>query len=402
MPLSIKEIIADEELVALTYRQGLESVEGPDTVLQPPTYPPPKGERPVDKSDPRYTIREGPDGKRSCEIDSVQSRANRMEAAYRGALADVVPRHVVVAGDRRLDLTELPHRLADAAIRATALAGDIRECFEALASGDAVPLARLAPTTLVYGAWDSRDTRVSVPRAIRSRIEAHDISLCTRSAQYSGGFDQASLGLSDKEWETGAKAGFAPAPSVGWTRGIVVRGAIVESGAVVPLVLRRYRTSDGSGLPPVVSARARARESDDGRASVPPSFRVRARARGCAGVPRGVRKRRAALDRARRWRRRGGAARGGTRVVAGGPCRASGGRPRSTGTTWRGPGRCWPRRDGRGHRGSGRWRRYGSWSTGSRVSITARNGRRRRGGCTRRWWRARPLSGVATRPSRPR
>lgn len=250
MPLSIKEIIADEELVALTYRQGLESVEGPDAVLQPPTYPPPKGERPVDKSDPRYTIREGPDGKRSCELDSVQSRANRMEAAYRGALADVVPRHVVVAGDRRLDLTELPHRLADAAIRATALAGDIRECFEALASGDAVPLARLGPTTLVYGAWDSRDTRVSVPRAIRSRIEAHDISLCTRSAQYSGGFDQASLGLSAREWKTGAQAGFAPTPSVGWTRGIVVRGAIVESAAVVPLVLRRYRTSDGSGLLP--------------------------------------------------------------------------------------------------------------------------------------------------------
>ena len=56
--------------------------------------------------------------------------------------------------------------------------------------------------------------------------------------------------MSARDWKTGAKAGFAPAPSVGWTRGIVVRGAIVESAAVVPLVLRRYRTADGSELLP--------------------------------------------------------------------------------------------------------------------------------------------------------
>lgn len=97
-----------------------------------------------------------------------------MKGAFAGELAHLVPRHVVEAGARRVDLARLPHRLADAAIRATALAGPIRSGFEALAAGDATPLARLGPTSLVYGVWDSRDTRISAPRAISSRIEVWD------------------------------------------------------------------------------------------------------------------------------------------------------------------------------------------------------------------------------------
>ena len=46
--------------------------------------------------------------------------------------------------------TELPHRLADASIRATRFAGDIRAAFGSFDGGDPVPLARLASTSLVY------------------------------------------------------------------------------------------------------------------------------------------------------------------------------------------------------------------------------------------------------------
>lgn len=147
-------------------------------------------------------------------------------------------------------LTELPHRLADASSRATGLADDIRVCFERFEDGDAVPLARLGPTSLVYGAWDSRDTRVSVPRFIGSRIEAHDVIEFTRSPQYSAVFGQGELGLTDSEWTKGANAGFAPAPATGCPGGIVVRGAIQQSVSIVLDVPRRYRTKDRSEVLP--------------------------------------------------------------------------------------------------------------------------------------------------------
>ena len=251
MTLSIAQLIADESLVALTYHQGLAPVEGSDARVNPPTYPVARAKSArQDEHRTRYVINEVGDGTWVCELDTVQSQANRMEASYRGALADCIPRHAVEAGGHRVDITELPHRLADASIRATGLAGDIRVCFERFAAGDAVPLARLGPTSLVYGAWDSRDTRVSVPRVIASRIEARNVVECIRSAQYSAVFGQDELGLSPSEWTKGAEAGFAPAPANGRPGGIVVRGGIHQSASIVFDVPRRYRTNDRSGVLP--------------------------------------------------------------------------------------------------------------------------------------------------------
>lgn len=170
--------------------------------------------------------------------------------AERQALADVVPHHVVEAGGRRIELLALPHRIADAAIRASDLGPHIRACFEAIESGDAVPMARIAPTSLVFGAWDSRDTRIRLPRAVRADIRAHDISVLTRSGVYSGAFGQAALGLGEREWSKGAEVGFAPAPSVDRPGGVLVHGAIVHSASVVLNVLRRYRIAEGCDVSP--------------------------------------------------------------------------------------------------------------------------------------------------------
>ena len=246
---SIREIVSDPTLVALTYRQMLEPVEGREAPVFAPTYLPDK-ERKSHRHDTPYTINRMTSGVWMCDLDSVQSQANRMERAFTGALADVVPHHVVEAGNHQVDLTRLPHRLADAAIRATALAGEIRTCFESLEAGDPEPLARIAPTTLVYGAWDSRDTQVRVPRAIGSTIRAFDVSVLTRSAQYTGAFGQELLGLSDQEWKTGAGVGLAPTPAIDVPGGILVRGEIVQQASVMVNVLRRYRTAHGGALLP--------------------------------------------------------------------------------------------------------------------------------------------------------
>ena len=250
MTTSIRELIGDEDLVALTYRQALEPVEGRGAVVHPPTYPVPQSTKGGGERRSEYMINELEDGVRICELDTVQSQANRMEASYRGPLADLVPRHAVEAGEHRMDLTELGHRLADASIRATELAGAIRAAFESFAAGDPVALARLAPTSLVYGAWDSRDTWVKVRRAIRSRIEAQDVVECTGSAQYTGAFRREELGLTAPEWQKGAKAGFAPSPANGRPGGIRVRGGIVQSALVVLGVLRGYRTGAAGELLP--------------------------------------------------------------------------------------------------------------------------------------------------------
>ena len=249
MTPSIHALMADSGIVALTLRQPLASVEGSDVPVAPPTYPPAR-ETGTHRFDTPYPVNATRDGVRLCELDSVASQANRIEAAFTDELADVVPRHAVRAGRFERDLTALPHRIADAAIRATALAPRIRAAFEAFDAGDAVPMARLGPTSLVYGAWDSRDTRVRIPRAIASTIRAHDVSVLTRSSVYSGAFAQRALGLDDRAWKRAAAAGLAPTPRVDRPGGILVHGAIVQSASIVLAGLRGYRTSDASDVLP--------------------------------------------------------------------------------------------------------------------------------------------------------
>lgn len=243
---TLKTLIQQSDLVAITFRQTLEPVEGPDTPIFPATYPAP--ERGQHRFDTPYTINQTKDGRLVADIDSVQSQGNRMESAFSGPLSNLVPQHAVKAGERVALLTDLPHRIADAAIRATDLGNTIRQAMLDYAKGDPNPLARLAPTSLVYGAWDSRDTHVKIPRAVRSEIRAFDCSVFTRSAQFTGTFDKTELGLSDAEWKKGADAGFAPTPSVNAHGGVLVHGEIVHTASILLAALRRYVTKHDDTL----------------------------------------------------------------------------------------------------------------------------------------------------------
>jgi len=227
------ELIRDSQIVALTVRQSLEPVEGRDVPLFPATYMKPDGGK--HSYDTPYTINKSVGGEFVAEIDSVQSQANRMEHSFNNGLAWSIPQVRVRAGETEKCLTEFSHRIADAAVRSTELAPEVREAFQAYARGDRAPMVRLGPTSLVYGAWDSRDTRIKVPRVIASRIQASDVAIQTRSAQFSGSFEREDLGLAESEWANkagakgpspAAKAGFAPAPSIDDHGGVLVRGPI--------------------------------------------------------------------------------------------------------------------------------------------------------------------------------
>lgn len=253
MPVSIRSLVANSGLVALTFKQKLKSIEGPGVPIFPPTYPAP--ERGQHRFDTPYTVNLTKEGTRICDLDSVQSQANRMETAFTSDLADFVPQHMVQADTHQVSLTELPHRIADASIRATDLASDIRDGMLAISAGDPVPLTAIAPTSLIYGVWDSRDTQVKLPRAVRSEIRAYDVSVFTRSAQFTGAFPKEALDIGDTVWskkgEHGAAGvGFAPTPSVDAHGGVLVHGEIVHTASVLLNVLRKYRTTDGSDVLP--------------------------------------------------------------------------------------------------------------------------------------------------------
>ena len=249
------ELFGNSGNVALVMDQTLQPMEGWHMPVFPPTYPANKDRSQAHRFDTPYTINETRDpgsGEliRVAALDSVESQANRIEAAFveQERWAALIPQVSVTAGDKTLTVSELPHRLADASIRASDMTETIREAFEAYEGGDPAPIARLNPLALLLGAWDSRDTRVKIPRALRSEINAWDVDVFTRSAQFSGAFRQDELGMTDKQWKQGAEKGFAPSPAVDQHGGIIVHREIRQTATLHLGALQQLdRASDGLG-----------------------------------------------------------------------------------------------------------------------------------------------------------
>jgi CRISPR-associated protein Csb1 len=217
------EWLTDESpLAALVMRQWLVPVEGKDSVIFPPTYATP--ERPPEGW-LGYNIDRFEDGTSVCQIDSVGSQANRIEPLFkRGPYNKLVPQITIEADGRHISLLEAGHRAADAIVRFSNLAPDLEAAYQAwLDRGDAQPLAKLAPTSIVFGSWDSRATQAKLPRIVRSVIRAYDVKTLHRSAQYSTIAGEILEGAEVEVTTTGIKAelGFAHVPAA-WTHGGVL------------------------------------------------------------------------------------------------------------------------------------------------------------------------------------
>ncbi|MBR0683050.1 type I-U CRISPR-associated protein Cas7 [Roseomonas eburnea] len=152
--------------VALHLRQKLVPVEGEDGVVFPPTY---AGRR--DDEGPHYNIDDLADGTKVATIDSVGSQANRMEPIFkREPFAALVPQIEITFGNASsVSLLDVGHRLGDASVRNSALKAEVQRAFEGFRiGGDATAIGRLAPTSLVFGAWDSRGEGAKLPRIVQS------------------------------------------------------------------------------------------------------------------------------------------------------------------------------------------------------------------------------------------
>lgn len=229
--------------VALHLRQELLPVEGAGAPFFPATF----------ATSEKYNIDTLSDGTKVALVDSVGSQANRMEPIFlQGPLRELVPQIDIAYGDAAtgtdgtVSILEAGHRLGDAIVRCTTLADEARAAFQALKRGDAEPMAKLGPTSLVFGAWDSRDTGVKAPRLVQSVIRAYDVSRLSRSAQFVPAIDYQSIGLvADEESlkskeKTGlAERGFLHVPSTGDHGGIIAKGPIVRDVTVNLVALRR-------------------------------------------------------------------------------------------------------------------------------------------------------------------
>lgn len=230
--------------VALHMKQRLTSI---GDVIFPPTY-----------ADIGYNIDVLPDGTRVATIDSVGSQANRMEPIFKveqtqngDPASRLVPQIDIIYGEgKKISILEAGHRLGDAIVRSTELLEEAQGAFRAFLDGDATPIAKIAPTSLIFGVWDSRDTGAKLPRIVQSVIRAWDVVPLKRSAQYNPALDYAALEVFSEEEKQKAEGkaesplaqrGFVHVPATEAPGGVVPRGPIEREVTVNLLALRQLR-----------------------------------------------------------------------------------------------------------------------------------------------------------------
>lgn len=273
--------------VALHLTQKLlpvEEIDGQGGVIFPPTY-----------ADIGYNIDTLSDGTRVVTIDSVGSQANRLEPIFKVAQGKaLVPQIEIVlrrepCGEceacKRADecrnprqvkqsILDLAHRAADAVVQSSpTLRARVEKALKSLQDGDAGPLCALAPTSLVFGFWDSRGgTGEKRPRLVRSIIRAWDVELLHSAAQFNSVWkaldeeQQASLEKEAKAQKVKlSEKGFADAPGVFRPKikapkymdgapnpearvlgGVIARGPIERKVTVNLVALRGLRGRDQS------------------------------------------------------------------------------------------------------------------------------------------------------------
>jgi CRISPR-associated protein Csb1 len=133
------------------------------------------------------------------------------------------------------DVLRLPHRVADFRVRLSNQKETVKAAIASFAKGDALPLLKILPTSVLFGFWDSRDSQTKHARILLSRIDAFDVVPCQRHALYNGPYSKdefAAVVLGDparasvkKDTDKMAEQGYSNAPSDG-LGGVIVRGRI--------------------------------------------------------------------------------------------------------------------------------------------------------------------------------
>jgi len=243
---------ADSDIAAIVGRQYFVPAEDKDAVIFPPTYAPPEGR----EEDGGYNIDKLSDGHNVCLLDSVPSQANRIEPLFKTPpYKALVPQIVVKVGSKQINLLDAGHRTADAVVRFSGLKDELRKAFQQIRDyGNAEPLAKIAPTSILHGVWDSRGTQVKLQRVVRSVIRAYDVEELRRSSHYIAAVRYVNEGIfqepqSEAEKERFSQRlsqeGFLDSPATFRPGGVLVRGDIRRDIALNLVVIRALAAGDG-------------------------------------------------------------------------------------------------------------------------------------------------------------
>lgn len=255
---------------AIVIREYLRPAAGPRSAVAPPTFAGSrKGESDYncDGEDPRnwetvlQAVAQGRVANR-CILDSIPSQANRMESGLKRFEGRYIPKVTLTGSKQRsMSLLDVGHRVADAALWSADGYDDFQKALEAYAEGNALPLAKLAPTSLVFGYWDSRGTTGGkARRLIRSEIFAENVVKLTRKSQYWASvepeagedlrkvLDEArAKAKDDKEKDVGSQLGFRDAPASG-LGGVIAYGDIVRLTILSLTGVRNLETPAATGI----------------------------------------------------------------------------------------------------------------------------------------------------------
>lgn len=230
-PARFDRYLSDDGPAALVIREWMMPVEGRDGVLFPATF------AAGDGFPGGYNIDGDPDGENTCLVDTVGSQANRIEPMFAEDKYKALVPQVVVnvkAGEEEINLLMAGHRAGDAIVRCSELQQELQAAFKAVLKGDAGPLAKIAPTSLVFGVWDSRDSQAKLPRLIASTIRAYNVRKLRRFAQYIPATEFVANGLLDEPSDKAtrdayAQRGFVHVPV---TKPETTHGGVIPTGGI--------------------------------------------------------------------------------------------------------------------------------------------------------------------------
>jgi CRISPR-associated protein Csb1 len=247
-PSQFDHYLTDDGPAALVIREHLMPVEGVDGVLFPATF------AAGDGFPGGYNIDTDATGGNVCLIDSIGSQANRIEPLFmRETYRHLVPQVVIQAGEKMVNILEAGHRAGDALLRCSSLQEELQKAFHAELRGDCEPLAKVAPTSLVFGVWDSRDTQSKRPRLVGSSIRAFNVRTLTRGAVYIPPLDYAVLDVFSEEEKVKAEGssknplaqrGFVHNPASNSHGGVIADGGIRRDATLGLAALRHLHAGN--------------------------------------------------------------------------------------------------------------------------------------------------------------
>lgn len=251
----------NEMPVALVLTETLEPASGADAEIFPPTYAKDgsmKYPYNIDELRSDIPAPAAKDGEvvNTCLIDSIGSQANRMETCFtKSPLNRIVPQITVVAKNQSANLLDIGHRIADAAIRFSKLETEAHNAIVKLEKErNAKDLAKLAPTSLIFGFWDSRETQFKFGRILSSVVRATNVSYVTRSAQYDAVLDAKQM-FEEKEYAELGKGtnnalsalGLQDAPAAATHGGVRIFGKITRRTQINLIGLRALAVMNENG-----------------------------------------------------------------------------------------------------------------------------------------------------------